>query len=224
MADKQLVRQCDHCGHKSIFSVRTEYRKIIERRDYGREIGEVDVTLTWRILECIICNRPVLDEIWTDGFEGETKILYPKEAKKLSSLPSSVDAAYSTALKVRYVDANACAVLIGRTLEVVCNYEKAQGRVLADKIKNLADIGRIPNILAEMAYQLKQLRNIGAHAGDDEVKDIDIPIMLELVEAILEYLYVAPAKIEMVKRRLNRGTDDDNEDIFGEIVVDNNPF
>src|SRR5689334_9939496 len=94
MTDKQLVRQCDHCGHKSSFSVRAEYIKIIDSRYYDREFGAVDETLSWRILECIICNRPVLDEIWTDGFEGEIKILYPKETKKLSSPPSPIDAAY----------------------------------------------------------------------------------------------------------------------------------
>ncbi len=42
--------------------------------------------------------------------------------------------------------------------------------------------------------------------------------MLEFVEAILEYLYVAPAKIAIVKNRLSKGTDSDNEDTFEELV------
>ena len=94
--------------------------------------------------------------------------------------------------------------MIGRTLEAVCNYEKATGKDLNDKVNNLFSLNRIPKTLAEMAHQLRQIRNLGAHDKEDEVTEEDVPIMRDFVEAILEYLYVAPAKIEAVRTRLTK--------------------
>ncbi|MFL5699366.1 MAG: DUF4145 domain-containing protein [Ktedonobacteraceae bacterium] len=76
--------------------------------------------------------------------------------------------------------------------------------LLAQRLDKLAASGRIPLPLAQMALQIKQLRNLGAHAAEDEVNEVDVPIILDFLEAILEYLYVAPAKIEAVRARLNR--------------------
>ena len=95
-------------------------------------------------------------------------------------------------------------MLVGRTLEAACNHEKAQGKNLAQKLSFLANDGRIPNTLAEMAQQLKELRNLGAHDAEDEVTNEDVPTIISFLEAILEYLYVAPAKIGAVRARLKK--------------------
>ena len=115
-----------------------------------------------------------------------------------------VSKAYTSAKNVRFVDPNAFAVLAGRTLEFVCEHEQAQGKVLADKLKYLADSGRIPQILARMCQQLRMLRNLGAHANEDEVKQDDVPYILDFVTTILEYLYVAPTKVARLEERLAR--------------------
>ncbi len=108
------------------------------------------------------------------------------------------------ALKVQDIEPSACAVLVGRTLEAVSNYEKATGKTLSDKLNNLVSSDRIPKTLGEMAHQLRQIRNLGAHDAEDEVTEEDVPIILDFLEAILEYLYVAPAKIAAVQARLKR--------------------
>jgi hypothetical protein len=56
-----------------------------------------------------------------------------------------------------------------------------------------------------MALHLKELRNLGAHDAEDEVTQEDVPIIVDFLKAILEYLYIAPAKIEAVRARLNKG-------------------
>ncbi|MGZ3644246.1 MAG: DUF4145 domain-containing protein [Ktedonobacteraceae bacterium] len=132
------------------------------------------------------------------------KLLYPSTDIPLTNIPQKIDRAYTAAIKVKNIEPNACAVLVGRTLEAACNHEQAQGRTLAQKLNYLAENGRIPNTLAEMARQLKELRNLGAHDAEDEVTEQDVPIILDFLEAILEYLYVAPAKIEAVRTRLTR--------------------
>jgi hypothetical protein len=80
----------------------------------------------------------------------------------------------------------------------------APGRALADKLTYLANAGRIPEPLAEMAQQLRQLRNLGAHDAEDEITEEDVPFILDFLEAILEHLYVAPAKVAAVQARLKK--------------------
>lgn len=120
----------------------------------------------------------------------------------MTNLPIDIEKKYKAALKVRNIEPNACAVLVGRTLEAICNHEAAPGRTLADKINNLLNSNRLPQTLAEMAGQLRQIRNLGAHDAEDEVNKDDILVILDFLEAILEYLYVAPAKIEALRTRL----------------------
>ena len=58
-------------------------------------------------------------------------------------------------------------------------------------------------MLANMADQLRQIRNLGAHAGAGDVTAEDVPVIAEFADAILEYLYRAPAKVQAVQARLS---------------------
>ena len=53
-----------------------------------------------------------------------------------------------------------------------------------------------------MAHQIRLICNIGAHDAEDDVTEEDVPIILDFLEAILEYLYIAHAKIEALQARL----------------------
>ncbi len=137
----------------------------------------------------------------------KTIIHFPgdKAAKlPLTNLPEPIEKKYKAALRVQDIEPSACAVLAGRTLEAICNYENAIGKSLSEKLNNLVGLERIPKTLAEMAHQLRQIRNLGAHDAEDEVTEEDVPIILDFLEAILEYLYVAPAKIAAVQARLKK--------------------
>ncbi len=50
---------------------------------------------------------------------------------------------------------------------------------------------------------------MGAHEDkhEDEVSAEDVPVIFDFVDAILEYLYIAPAKIDAVKARLAQRKD-----------------
>src|SRR5216684_1421106 len=203
------VMKCGHCNNEAVFYIRGAGTqgdlKVLDLLDYVDHI-----LTTWRLLECSVCSRPSLEETHTTyefesiGTQGsifptlaKSMILYPtaRTPMPLTNLPETIEKKYMAALKVQAIEPSACAVLIGRTLEAVCNYEKATGKTLSDKLNNLVSSDRIPRTLAEMAHQLRQIRNFGAHDTEDEVTEEDIPIILEFLEAILEYLYVAPAKI-----------------------------
>ena len=212
--------QCSHCGKQTVFVVRGEgaqYGKDQVDDPYTTPYDFQTITI-WRILECALCGKPTIVEetieysFHTNEVEKfatvnfiETTVLYP-EAKRpktpLTNLPETIEKKYKATLKVQNIEPSACAVLAGRTLEAVCNYENATGGTLSAKLNALANSDRIPPTLAQMARQLKQLRNLGAHDAEDDVTEEDVPIILDFLEAILEYLYVAPAKIEAVQARL----------------------
>jgi uncharacterized protein YutE (UPF0331/DUF86 family) len=87
---------------------------------------------------------------------------------------------------------------------MICIDKKANGKVLSDKIKSLAEKGIIPQQISQIALGLKDLRNIGAHADLGELSDNEIPIVEELINAILEYVYEAPAIIEKVNIEIQK--------------------
>jgi Domain of unknown function (DUF4145) len=219
MNDTQKSMLCGNCGKQAVFTVRAEWKKD-EVAIIDSPYNEGQDIITWRVLECTGCKSPTLAETKSlysfvdhelyagvELISSETIILYPgaKPAKTpLTNLPETIEKKYQAALKVQDIEPSACAVLVGRTLEAVCNYEKATGKTLSDKVNNLVNSDRIPTTLAEMAHQLRQIRNFGAHDADDEVTEEDVPIILDFLEAILEYLYVAPAKIAAVQARLKK--------------------
>jgi len=215
------VTLCGHCGKRAVFHERASGTQ------YGAELDDPYTThydgqtlTTWRILECAVCAKPTFVEETVVYYydvdnvqkfrvvnSAETTVLYPeaKAAKTpLTNLPETIEKRYKATLKVQDIEPRSCAVLAGVTLEAVCNHENATGRTLAAKINNLVNSDRIPPTLAQMARQLKQLRNLGAHDAKDEITEEDVPIILDFLEAILEYLYVAPAKVAAVQARLNR--------------------
>ncbi|HVB20946.1 MAG TPA: DUF4145 domain-containing protein [Ktedonobacteraceae bacterium] len=205
MEEVPIVLVCGHCGNRTIFDRCGAYS-----HDYHLPSGyEVEAT-EWVLLKCLSCFMPTIQQntLYAGFLYKEwptvTEILYPSLKTPLSNLPLLVERRYQAALKVRNIEPSACAVLVGRTLEAVCHHEKAAGRTLADKINNLLTTNRIPKTLAEMAGQLRQIRNLGAHDAEDEVTDEDVLIILDFLEAILEYLYVAPAKIAAVQARLKK--------------------
>lgn len=202
----KIVMVCGHCGNRTSFEIKAEcsQRHMLDHR------GTHDVII-WRVLICSTCSKPTLEEDTQivdsniiPSRSKRTEILYPLVRTRLSNLPEAIERTYLEALRVRNVSPASCAVMVGRTLEAACNHEKAQGKDLANKLNYLASTNRIPQTLAEMAHQVRQFRNSGAHVAEDEVTEEDVPIIMDFAEAILEYLYVAPAKIEAVRARLKK--------------------
>lgn len=112
--------------------------------------------------------------------------------------------AYETSLKVRVIDANAYAVLLGRILEMVCEDRKATGSSLQKRLEDLATRGEISDRLVAVAHNLRQLRNVGAHASLVELTHDEVPILDDLCKAILEYVYSVPYLIDKAEKQIKR--------------------
>jgi hypothetical protein len=198
-AVNQIVDRCGWCGVQTALNEVARSTKEFVDTEYGNV-----ETKSWVVYECVSCNRPTLREEWFSDIHGEAipETLLPTGERDNSALPRTVAKAWQAALAVRHVEPNAFAVLVGRTLEVICNEEGATGATLQQKLHTLVSAGRLPGPIAQMSTQLRQIRNLGAHASSDEVTSTDVPVIFEFADAILEYLYRAPAKIAAVQARL----------------------
>lgn len=159
------------------------------------------------LLLCPACRKITLRSYYwhdaaIDPSEIEYKVLYPVIEESPQGLPEIIQNAYDAANKVKAIDANAYAVLIGRLLELICEDRKASGKYLRDRLADLSGKGEIPEKLVGVANSLRTLRNIGAHATLGELTPGEIPILDNLCRAILEYVYSAPYMVEQAEKRV----------------------
>ncbi len=208
--------QCNHCGNRApmeivadyYLSLKTTYNDPYYEEYYEDHYPQPEEGYYYKLLLCLACKEVTLwkyfDADYIDAEEITIETLYPSAALRLSGLPPQIQQAYEIALKVRIIDANAYAVLIGRILEMICEDRKSTGKDLYDKLNNLAAKGEIPTKLVGVAHSLRQLRNFGAHASLGELTRDEIPILDDLCRAILEYVYNAPYLVEKAEQRLKR--------------------
>ena len=202
---KTKIKECFHCGNKAPMEVVATYNDTIV---FGEAPYTDEAYFRWLLLMCPSCRRPTLEEIYTitseqelEGWPVHESILYPSKIN-LEGFPETVKKSYEAALKVRNVEPNAFAVLIGRTLDNICRDRNAKGNTLYEKLTDLSNRNEIPGRLAEMAQGLRLLRNIGAHAELGEIVNDDVPILIALCEAILEYVYRAPSRLKLLQSRI----------------------
>jgi len=136
---------------------------------------------------------------WELGF----RFIYPMP-DAIKGLPDSVKKEYESALRVRAIDTNAFAVMLGRVLDAVCTDRGAKGQTLSKRLKYLAEQREIPDRLAEMADSVRYLRNVGAHADLGEITDEEVPILDDLCRAVLEYVYAAPELLRAVQEKIDQ--------------------
>lgn len=173
------------------------YKAVVARRKPG-------YFSDWRLLQCPACQEVNVGRLFDTYEENKLQVVYPTSNTEVAGLPEEIDRAYSTALEVKDVDSNAFGVLLGRVLEKVCMDRGAEGGRLYEKLNSLAERGEIPQRLADIAHQLRKLRNIGAHADLGELTPSEIPVLQSLCRAVLEYVYATPDLIERVEKRLQQ--------------------
>ena len=166
--------------------------------------------LHWQIIRCPACYNSLLREgWWNEIFGDETgpnySIIYPKQNmqyKKINALPEDIERAYNAAEKVKSIDSNAFAVLLGRVLDKILIEKNANGDTLNNKLNDLAQRGLIPKTITDAAHSIRELRNIGAHANLGELTEEEIPILEDIINVILVYLYSVPDMIIQVTKKI----------------------
>jgi hypothetical protein len=198
---------CTHCGNKAPMLIVAEHSRI-QNHDHEDSGIEWDEGFFWEIIECPSCNGMLFRKgYWHDYLTCESgpeyEILYPNGPAKIRGLPQQIAKSYEAAQRVKAIDSNAFAVLLGRVLDLVCIDKKAEGDDLFARLEDIADKGIMPKQLAVMAHALRKLRNIGAHANLGELTHAEVPSLEALSKAILEYVYSAPALVQLVQTKID---------------------
>ncbi len=162
---------CRHCGNSGLLYVLREYS---EEEDAS---GGDTAWRTWELVRCppyggisLLFSQGTEHEvqgILEEGGSPElilTDTVYPPGELHPKGLPEEVASALEAAERVKPIDFNGYAVLLGRVIERVCADRDARGDNLFEKLKNLEEKGEIPPKLVRVASQFRRMRNIGAHA------------------------------------------------------------
>lgn len=200
-------RKCEHCGNTAPMEEVATYNDIetvVDESGCQFCYAEGDI---YQVIKCPACSKVVLRsrsyfEASGEPDVGEWEVLYPSLTGAPAGMPPAIAKAFEAARRVRGIDANAYGVLIGRLLDMITADRKAEGDTLAKKLEDLAKKGEIPARLAEVASGLRRLRNVGAHANLGELTEEDVPLLDDLAQAILEYVYSAPQLVQRAEKRL----------------------
>jgi hypothetical protein len=199
-----MAERCGHCG--SAVELTEVARPVVERRRTTAEgYGELEVLTYWFLYRCPRCGKATLEEDWwSEEFgnpeEDTSTLLFPAPQDD-SAIPAAIKRSYWEANRIKGEAPGLYAVGMRRTIEAVCKDHGASGS-LKRMLDRLGEEGLLPEPLVEMGHQLRERGNLGAHAEEIEVSSEDVPVIEEFVDAVLEYLYRAPAKIAAAQASL----------------------
>lgn len=204
----KFIRHCGHCNnttpHEVVFQ--TSSSKLYDQFDDEKQ-GTVNVIepFLYYVVQCGTCYHISL----LGGFEIELPerlrdypVLYPKSPEFSMSVPETIKRTYLEATKIRVRAPNAFAGQIRKALEFLCEDKNAAGKDLFHKLHSLVEMGILPATLAEMTNIIREIGNAGVHADKSDVSIWDAELIDEFFRSVIDYVYIAPAKIERLKHRL----------------------
>jgi len=181
---------------------------------YYRYIDKAGFSVRWSLLSCPACSNPIVvaqdDDDMRYGPDsgaawGRVERVYPapNERQLGVAVPTPIRTAFAEA-RACYTDAKAytaCAIMCRKVLEGVCNSHGATNGTLAARLKKLSDDGFLDKRLFEWTTALRMVGNEAAHDVDVTVSREDAGDLLDLAEAVAEYLYTFKEKFENFQKR-----------------------
>lgn len=167
------------------------------------------LTIRLSLVTCEKCGLAlVAQESIFDDEESYAEWSYPKrllpnpDRQVSTEIPRLVRASIEEALVCFKAGAfMASAVMCGRALEGVAKEHGIDDAGLFKSLGKLRDAEVIDKRLYEWGDALRQHRNIGAHATDEEINETDASDLLDFAIAICEYVFVLGKKFERFKER-----------------------
>lgn len=162
----------------------------------SQQAPPLEVSLT----NCPECHRPILvgRERFGGDFLDDPFVMYPRPRKGLStSVPETVRRAFGEALSCASCRAFSATVLMCRkALEALCADNSVVENNLAASLSRLKSDGVIDERLFSWADALRLAGNAAAHDVDLDVDPQHARDVLDLTEAIADYVYVYQAQYE----------------------------
>lgn len=210
MSQLRRVQFCPHCSNSA--PLRLEFVHFCEDTFPSANKVVDGAPGTFYLAICETCNQPLLFHRYygleRDFAEPEPdpdlalSLLWPKDNAWTYELPESVRETYEEAYRIKNVAPNAFAVQIRRALESLCEDRGIKQGSLQMRLQELVSKGELPPVLAEMTDVLRAIGNIGAHASDRKVRHGQVSAIDEFFRAVVEYVYIAPNRIQSFKKQL----------------------
>lgn len=199
---------CGHCGVHNEGSLESDYTS----REVEPDSPEW-VEHRFKTLRCSRCDQPTLeswrsesDWEYTPGVWLKSGVLYPSTTTRTHpAIPQSVATSIAEARRCAGANAwTATAILTRRTLELVAHDLGFRERTLASSLEGMRTSGKIDGRLFEWANELRLAGNGAVHDVDSQIDSTDARDMMDLVEAIVDYVYVFQARYQQFKNRRSR--------------------
>jgi hypothetical protein len=120
-----------------------------------------------------------------------------------NAIPPAVRNAFRDAWPLRHTAPSAFANQIRRTLEFICEDQKADGKTLSAQLQDLVNKGVFPQGVVDVADLVRELGNVGSHASEKQISIWDAELLDGLFRTILEYVYIGPARVKRLKERIS---------------------
>ena len=202
---------CPRCGRVSHFSLNSQTPVTFdgtEFTDHGEQRSPVEQA---SVLECHACQQRIVvieEEVAEAGnryWRGHHWWPTPGMLPLNPDIPAAVADEVAEGTRCLAVRAPRAAVVMfrGALAEVVHDRGSAAAKSksnLAGQLKQMADEGALVATLADWADHIRVLGNAGAHPST--LAPVSMPEaeeLLRLVNSLLEYLYVMPARVQRAR-------------------------
>ena len=135
--------------------------------------------------------------------KGPSLVPPPHLLGKEFEVPEKLIQVYEKAWPLRINNPEAFTNQVRRALEYICVDQGANGSNLFRKLQDLSGKGIFPETVADLASQIRIIGNIGSHASETEIDIWDAILIDELFRTIIDYVYIAPSKLERLKERFS---------------------
>lgn len=152
-------------------------------------------------------NKPEVGKLFIYPAAGHRSPL--PDFADTEDVPDALARAYISAINVYNAgEWNAAATLVRRALEGVTKTQlpdESTPSNLASQLEALADHLELDKPLIGLAHALRKGGNLGAHFDlEHEADRQTASLMLDLLDYLLEYLYVLPGRVEKLDSRVER--------------------
>lgn len=206
----QHVLYCPHCGNTSVQTclLTQQFMDTFYTIPDGKKSQE---PATYTVVRCETCNE-ILVYTEHDYFSDHSEtpfgdLQFPKQSAFTDSVPDAVRNIYKEAVLVKNLSPTAYVILARRVLEEICSERGVKESNLASALEKLAKDNVIPKTLSDATTLIRLVGNAGAHASGTQITTPQVWAIDDFIKAIIEYLYVAPAKIGEFKKRFTHFAD-----------------
>jgi Domain of unknown function (DUF4145) len=205
MEKQQRIGFCPHCCNRApqVLVYVQQYEAVGWMTDADEVKVEIPYDATYFVVRCETCKEILLYHADNEDAFASSELIWPNISLD-KAVPQDISRIYDEAIKIKYVAPNAFSVQIRRALEALCKDRGTKDRPLNEQLKELADKGEIPKTLSEASDIIRLIGNVGAHANNVDVHPLQVLAIDGFFKAIVEYVYVSPARIREFKETMNR--------------------